>query len=240
MTRQEFAQKINQMIPKDTKILRSVTLAQAIIESADEKGIVANSTLTRLGNALFGIKTTKNWTGKSVNCKTREVYPSGVWHGQAAFRAYGSWQESVLNHENFLVKENPARYKNVIGEKDYKKAAQALQDACYATDRSYAKTIISVIEREKLYQYDALQSTAKTYRITFRCGTKGECESIQKAVYLYVGKYNGNIQPIINSPAGHPQFTIVFRTGKDFECKSIQNAIYAHVGKYNGNIEEDK
>ena len=164
MTRQEFAQKVNSLIPNGNKILSSLTIAQAIIESSDSKGNVANSTLTKLGNALFGIKATSSWHGKSLNCATREVYKTGEWHGQAAFRAYDSWQESIIDHENFLVNECSNRYKNVIGERDYKIAAQAIQTAGYATDPGYARTIISIIEHEKLYLYDTI-ANAKTYTV---------------------------------------------------------------------------
>lgn len=156
MTRQEFVKKVNSMIPANTKILRSITLAQAILESSDGKGVVANSTLTVLGNALFGIKATANWKGKAMNCKTREVYDIGEWHGVQPFRAYNSWQESITDHERFLTVENPVRYKSVIGERDYKKAAHALEAAGYATAKNYAEVLISVIEGEQLYLYDVL------------------------------------------------------------------------------------
>ena len=90
MTRQEFAQKVNALIPNGNKILRSLTIAQAIIESSDSKGNVANSTLTKLGNALFGIKATSSWHGKSLNCATREVYKTGTKAGGMCGRI--SWK----------------------------------------------------------------------------------------------------------------------------------------------------
>lgn len=156
MNRQEFIKKVNSMIPANTKILRSITIAQAIVESSDNKGVVANSTLTVLGNALFGIKATSTWKGKAMNCKTREVYDSGEWHGSLPFRAYNNWQESINDHEHFLTVANATRYAHVIGEKDYKKAAYALQSAGYATAKNYAEVLISVIEGEQLYLYDFL------------------------------------------------------------------------------------
>lgn len=162
MTRQEFVKKVNSMIPANTKILRSITLAQAILESSDGKGAVANSTLTVLGNALFGIKATSNWKGKAMNCKTREVYDIGEWHGVQPFRAYNSWQESITDHERFLTVENPVRYKSVISERDYKKAAHALEAAGYATAKNYAEVLIKIIESEQLYLYDALVPFAPT------------------------------------------------------------------------------
>ena len=72
------------------------------------------------------------------------------------FRAYNSWQESITDHERFLTVENPVRYKSVIGERDYKKAAHALEAAGYATAKNYAEVLISIVESEQLYLYDAL------------------------------------------------------------------------------------
>ena len=38
--------------------------------------------------------------------------------------------------------------------------------------------------------------TTPQYEITFRCGTAGECQTIQDVVYKNVGKYNGTIKNI--------------------------------------------
>ncbi len=49
---------------------------------------------------------------------------------------------------------NPALYEKVITATNYQEAAQALQDAGYATDPGYAQKIIQVIETYQLNQYD--------------------------------------------------------------------------------------
>ena len=236
LTREDFFKKVNAMIPPNSEILHSVTLAQALFESCDSKGNVANSSLTRIGNALFGIKATKNWTGKVMNCHTYEIYKNNErWEGGLPFRAYNNWQESIIDHERFLCVENRNRYIKVINEKDYKKACQALSLAGYATEPTYSEKLIWAIERYKLYQYDKPQIPS-SYIITFFCGTETECKTIQNTIYQKVGKYNGTINKL-NNPIGSPQFSITFRTDKDFECKTIQNVVYQNVGKYNGKIE---
>ncbi len=45
-------------------------------------------------------------------------------------------------------------YKNLIGEKDYKKVAELLLQDKYATDPDYTVKLISVIEKYNLNQYD--------------------------------------------------------------------------------------
>ncbi|ERL14722.1 mannosyl-glycoprotein endo-beta-N-acetylglucosaminidase domain protein, partial [Streptococcus pyogenes GA06023] len=58
--------------------------------------------------------------------KTQEEYQPGVVTDIVdRFRAYGSWDESILDHGKFL-NDNP-RYKAVVGETDYKKGLSCYQ-----------------------------------------------------------------------------------------------------------------
>lgn len=150
-TRAQFIQKIAPMAQVDaktSKVLASLTIAQAILESNN-----GNSLLTLQGNALFGIKATSTWRGKVWTGKTIEYYD-----GKTAttivdgFRAYESWEESIKDHSNLLTKAS--RYKAVVGETDYKKACYAIHESGYATDPSYAEKLISLIEKHNLNQYD--------------------------------------------------------------------------------------
>ena len=128
-------------------ILASLTLAQAILESA-----WGTSGLTRKGNALFGIKAGTAWKGPTLNCKTFEYYGGGRVDIKDNFRAYGSWEESVADHGAFL--KGLARYKAVVGERDYKKACKAIHAAGYATAPNYADALVKLIEHYGLTQWD--------------------------------------------------------------------------------------
>lgn len=147
-TRSQFISKVAPLC-KSEKILPSLTIAQAILESAD-----GNSQLTQEGNALFGVKASKNWTGKVWTGHTVEYYDgktaTNVIDG---FRAYNNWEESIKDHLDLLTRNK--RYSNVVGQKDYKKACYAIQAAGYATDPNYANKLISLIENYNLTQYDA-------------------------------------------------------------------------------------
>ncbi|PZO93944.1 MAG: lysin [Streptococcus pyogenes] len=128
------------------KILPSLTAAQAILESGWGKYAPHN--------ALFGIKADASWTGKSFNTKTQEEYQPGVVTDIVdRFRAYDSWDESILDHGKFL-NDNP-RYQEVTGETDYKKACHAIKDAGYATASGYAELLIQLIEENDLQSWDA-------------------------------------------------------------------------------------
>lgn len=152
-TREQFIKKVGpiaQEEAKTSKILPSLTIAQAILESGN-----GNSQLTIQGNALFGIKVNASWRGKVWTGSTVEYYDGNRTSIIAGFRAYNSWKESIVDHSLLLTKLS--RYRAVVGERDYVKACRAIQAAGYATDPQYANKLIHLIENNHLAQYDVLQ-----------------------------------------------------------------------------------
>lgn len=147
-TDKTFFEKIKPMVlqdMKETKILASLTAAQAFIES--NKG---NSGLTAMANNLFGIKGT--YDGQSVKLWTTEYYNGVKTRVLADFRKYPSWQASISDHSGMF--NRLSRYKNLRGCKDYKQACINVKNDGYATSPSYTKTLINVIEKYKLYEWD--------------------------------------------------------------------------------------
>jgi flagellum-specific peptidoglycan hydrolase FlgJ len=124
-------------------VLASITMAQAILESASGRSAP--------GNNLFGIK------GKGQNLETKE-FVNGKWITiQDGFRVYDSWEGSVRDHSDFLLENSRytrAGFFDSCKELDYKGAAQALQNAGYATDPQYASKLIRLIETFKLWKHD--------------------------------------------------------------------------------------
>jgi flagellum-specific peptidoglycan hydrolase FlgJ len=136
------------------KILPSVTIAQAILESG-----WGNSSLTVKANALFGIKAGKNWKGKVYSCKTQECYDGVNFTTETAcFRAYASWAESIADHGAFLCRYT--RYRHVLGQRDYRLACAALKSAGYATDPAYDAKLITLIENYDLTRFDSFSGNA--------------------------------------------------------------------------------
>ena len=131
---------------KTTGILASLTAAQAFIES--NKG---NSGLTQKANNLFGIK--GEYNGQSVTMPTTEYYNGVKTKVNAKFRKYPSWLESVADHSRLF--NTSKRYANLRGCTDYKAACIYVQQDGYATSPTYANTLISTIEKYKLYEWDA-------------------------------------------------------------------------------------
>lgn len=155
-------------------ILPSITIAQGALESA--WGL---SGLTKQANNLFGIKDSNDWTGAIYNVVTAEyadpqkdstgkVIKEGYWYEiVASFRKYSSWLGSIRDHGDFFTSTEWRKnnYRFVVGEKNYKKAAQALQDAGYATDPTYARKLISIIENYDLSKYDQVPVLSADYHV---------------------------------------------------------------------------
>jgi len=146
---------------KQYKILPSITIAQAALESAwGEKHIQYN---------LFGIKWTEGCGYDKVARETTE-YINGVPQKVIAyFRGYKNFNESILDHARLLT---ITRYEKVRQAKDYKEAAKALQECGYATDPRYAEKLISIIEQYRLYQVDEeVENMVKDITLKLKIGS---------------------------------------------------------------------
>ena len=148
MTDKEFLAKIKDDVIYDmhnTGILASLTAAQAFCESGH-----GDSGLTQKANNLFGMKGTYN--GQSVTMKTKEYVNGKYIVVDAQFRKYPSWRDSIEDHSFLFLRLK--RYSNLIHERDYKEACRKVQQDGYATSPSYALTLINIIEKYKLYEWD--------------------------------------------------------------------------------------
>ncbi|MFP7293486.1 phage tail protein [Bacillus safensis] len=135
-----------QKVYKKYNVLASLVIAQGCLESG-----FGSSGLSKQANNLFGIKGTYN--GKYVLMWTSEQDKKGnVTRIQAKFRKYPSYAESLADLGSLYTRLS--RYKDVVGEKDYKKATEAVSKAGYATDINYATKLNSIIFTYKLTQYD--------------------------------------------------------------------------------------
>lgn len=144
-----FIEDVKRNIPSNTKILPSIIVAQAILESAR-----GTSELARHANNLFGIK--GNYNGSSYSVNTKE-FLSGRWTTvKAAFKKYPSYRESISDHGSFFTSTSwrTKNYASVLNATDYKTQARALQSSGYATDPQYANKLINLIETNNLSSLD--------------------------------------------------------------------------------------
>ena len=130
------------------EIPASITLAQGILESG-----MGESRLAVKANNHFGIKCHKNWRGK-------KIYHDDDEKGEC-FRVYKSPIDSYRDHSLFLSNRNRYSFLFELKKGDYKGWAKGLKKAGYATDPTYSKKLIELIERFDLIQYDRNNNTKK-------------------------------------------------------------------------------
>lgn len=128
----------------------SITLAQAMLESG-----TGSSGLTTKANNLFGIKA-YSWTGKTIQMMTSEHLQGMDINVSAPFRAYDNWNESIKDHTIFLMQNSTYAEHGVFTSKTYQEQAQSLQNAGYATDPNYARSLVTLIKQYNLDRYDGM------------------------------------------------------------------------------------
>jgi len=123
----------------------SITLAQACLESNNGMSI-----LSLKSNNHFGVKCKSTWRG------IRTYYDDDSEN--ECFRKYASVKDSYKDHTDFLM--NNPRYASLfkLDINDYRGWAHGLKKAGYATNPVYAKSLIRIIENNKLYKYDQMIS----------------------------------------------------------------------------------
>jgi flagellum-specific peptidoglycan hydrolase FlgJ len=127
-----------------TGIPASITLAQAALESS--WGARAP------GSNLFGIKADHSWAGPTLDVPTHEVTRGERIAITDKFRKYESFAESMLDHAQFLLKNQ--RYAPCFKERDGAGWARQLQACGYATDPDYATKLQDIMRGRNLAFYD--------------------------------------------------------------------------------------
>ena len=126
----------------------SITMAQGILESGS-----GNSKLAREGKNHFGIKC-HGWEGD-------KMYVDDDIKNEC-FRVYKDAKDSYQDHSDFLKKYKRYEFLFTYKSTDYKSWARGLKEAGYATNPSYAESLIKLIEEEKLFELDKQQLSTET------------------------------------------------------------------------------
>lgn len=164
MTKQEFLEKISNIVvtennKRNNVLFSSVVIAQAILESGwgqSEKMMKAN--------AVFGIKATKSWKGKVYNSKTKECYDGiNLTETTACFRAYNSLEESVSDYFNLIIELS--RYKKALNTSSARECIEEIKNGGYSTSTTYVENIMKIIEQNDLYKYDNKKEVIVTEEI---------------------------------------------------------------------------
>ena len=139
---------------KKYKILPSITIAQAILESG-----WGESDLSKKFNNLFGIKADSSWDGEFVTLETLEYNNEKI---NDKFRKYEEKSQSIDDHGKFLVDNKRYESNGVFEAKTYINQANALEKAGYSTVMDedgkfiYAELLISLIQQYNLQLIDSI------------------------------------------------------------------------------------
>lgn len=133
----------------------SIKLAQGLLESN-----AGRSYLAKRGNNHFGIKCGSNWPGKKVFREDDDYDERGKLI-KSCFRSYRSVAACYIAHSEFLRdprKESRYGFLFRLRPTDYRRWAQGLKRAGYATSATYAEKLIDLIDRYELYKYDRMST----------------------------------------------------------------------------------
>lgn len=133
----------------------SIKLAQGLLESN-----AGRSYLARRGNNHFGIKCGGDWPGKKVYREDDDYDEKGRLV-KSCFRSYRSVAAGYIAHSEFLRdprKDERYGFLFRLRPTDYRRWAQGLKRAGYATSATYAEKLIDLIERYELSKYDRMST----------------------------------------------------------------------------------
>lgn len=176
------------------RIPASITLAQGLLESG-----AGLSRLAREANNHFGIKCGGGWNGPYI--LANDDAPN------ERFRKYRSAKESYEDHSEFLTTQPRYRSLFKLSVRDYKGWAHGLKRCGYATNPRYAYSLIDLIERYDLTQYDKYSSLKGLDKGSY---TEGELTTI---IESYHTVYRNNDNYYVIAKAGDTFEAIANETG---------------------------
>lgn len=181
--------------------LPSVCIAQCCCESA-----YGTSPKMKKANAILGIKVGKSrvhfgkaWKDKAYSTRTKECYDGKTYVNITdMFRAYDSVADAIEDYYDMLA--SCSRYRGCLNQPDPQKCITAIKNGGYATDPQYITTIMSIIKKNNLTQYDravtGITSVVQVKRKTLKFGSKGsDVTYLQKRLVAkgyYVGKIDSD------------------------------------------------
>lgn len=136
--------------------LPSVCIAQCCCESA-----YGTSPKMMRANAILGIKVGKSrvhfgkaWKDRAYSTKTKECYDGKTYVNITdMFRAYDSITDAIEDYYDMLA--SCSRYRAALNQADPRDCITAIKNGGYATSPTYISTIMNIISRYDLTQFDS-------------------------------------------------------------------------------------
>lgn len=186
-----FIEKIGEAAVKyysKYKILPSLTIAQAILESA-----WGRSGLAKDCNNFFGMKWTRGCGCDFKIYTTSEQRANGTYYKvEARFRKYKTVEDGIKGYYDFL--QYP-RYKNLKGVVDYKEVCKLIRLDGWATSLTYTQNLIKLIETYNLNKYDklALENKNASYFKKYSGDSKSLVDALNSLGYEFSYAYRKTV-----------------------------------------------
>lgn len=156
---------------RDKWSLPSVCIAQCCCESA-----YGTSPKMMKANAILGVKVGKSkvhfgtaWKDMAYSAATKECYDGKTYTNIVdMFRAYDSIDDAIEDYYDMLA--SCSRYKACLNQSDPLRCITAIKNGGYATSPTYITTIIGIINKYNLTQYDGEITGARS---TLKIGSRG-------------------------------------------------------------------
>jgi peptidoglycan hydrolase FlgJ len=123
-------------------------LAQAALETGWGQRMPRNADGSSSLN-LFGIKAGEGWTGPKTTADSMEVIDGVATPRRAAFRSYGSVEQSVNDFAS-LLKSSPRYREAIAAGQDANGYIEGIGKSGYATDPDYANKLKQILEGDTL------------------------------------------------------------------------------------------
>ena len=184
--------------------LPSVCIAQCCCESG-----YGTSLKMINANAILGIKVGKSkvhfgkaWKDKAYSTKTKECYDGKTYvEITDMFRSYDSIDDAIEDYYDMLAA--CSRYRYCLNTPNAKTCITAIKNGGYATSPTYIDTIMSIINKYNLTQYDSVVT--------------GKVQNFDTGIVTYSLKTDGEKQVSKN-----------FKV-KEFKCKDGSDTILIDV-----------
>jgi flagellar protein FlgJ len=144
------AEFVNRMLPPIRRVASALglnpmgMLAQAALETGWGQRMPRNADGSSSFN-LFGIKAGEGWSGAKTTADSMEVIDGVATPRRAAFRSYGSIEESVNDFAS-LLKSSP-RYRDAVAAgQDAHGYIESIGKSGYATDPEYANKLKQILD----------------------------------------------------------------------------------------------
>lgn len=145
---------VNQVLPTIRNAAQALgvnplgLLAQAALETGWGKRMARTADGATSLN-LFGIKADENWDGARATASTVEYSGGVATQRHAAFRVYGTLEESVKDFVN-LLKNSPRYHQAVAVGRDAQAYVNSIGQSGYATDPNYTHKLNEILHGSTL------------------------------------------------------------------------------------------